>query len=103
MTTTANFTILAEPLESRQGLKDKRQAAGAQRSLNRSKAETEPEARLWKLCAEAAPPRLSGVEWIALLLFGASAVAALAFCLSESFHLFNSGALDQTVRALLTR
>ena len=99
MTTTANFTILAQPLESRQ----ERQAAGAQRSLNRSKSETEPEARLWKLCAEAAPPRLSGAEWIALLLFGASALGALAFCFSQSFQLLNSGALDQTVRALLIK
>ena len=103
MTTTANFTILAEPLESRQGLKDKRQAAAGPRPLSRSKAETEPESRLWKLCAEAASPRLSGAEWIALLFLGASALAALALCLSESFHLLNSGALDQTVRALLTR
>ena len=103
MTTTANFTILAKPLESHQGLKDKRQAAAGPHPLSRSKAETEPESRLWKLCAEAASPRLSGVEWIALLLFGASAVAALAFCLSESFHLLNSGALDQTVRALLIK
>lgn len=101
MTTTANFTILAEPLESRQGLKDKRQVAARQRSFSRSKAETEPESRLWKLCAEVAPPRLSGVEWIALLLFGASALGALAFSFSESFHLLNSGALDQAVRALL--
>ena len=103
MTTTANFTILAEPLESRQGLKDKRQAAAAQRPLSKSKAETEPETRLWKLCAEAASPRLSGAEWIALLLLGASALAALVLCLSESFHLFSTGALDQTVRALLMR
>ena len=103
MTTTANFTILAEPLESVQGLKDKRQAAAGPRPLSRSKAETEPEARLWKLCAEAASPRLSGAEWIALALFGASALGALAFGFWELFHLFNTGALDQTVRALLTR
>jgi hypothetical protein len=103
MMTTADFHILAEPLQSRQGWKDERQVAAGQRSFSRSKAETEPEARLWKLCAEVASPRLSGVEWIALLLFGASALAALAFCFSESFHLLNSGALDQTVRALLTR
>jgi hypothetical protein len=103
MTTTANFTILVEPLESHQGLKDKRQAAAGPRPLSRSKAETEPESRLWKLCAEAAFPRLSGAEWVALLFLGTSALAALALCLSESFHLFSTGALDQTVRALLAR
>ena len=103
MTTTANFTILAEPLESHRGSKDERRAGAGPRPLSRSKAETEPEARLWKLCAEAASPRLSGVEWVALALFGASALAALTFSFSEWFHLFNTGALDQTVRALLSR
>jgi hypothetical protein len=102
MTTTTNFQILAKPLEFRQGLREERQAKPAQRSLGQCKAETEPEARLWKLCAEAAPPRLSGAEWIALLLLGASALAALAFCFSEWLHLFNSGALDQTVRRFST-
>ena len=103
MTTTANLTILAEPLEPAQGSKAERQTAIAQRPFSRSKAETEPERRLWKLCAEAAPPRFSGIEWIALVLFGASAFGALAFCFSEWFHLSSSGALDQTVRALLSR
>jgi hypothetical protein len=103
MATTANFTILAEPLESHQGFKDKRRIAAGPCPLSRSEAETEPEARLWKLCAEAASPRLSGAEWIALLSLGASALAALALCLSESFHLFSTGALDQTVRALLAK
>jgi hypothetical protein len=102
MMTTANFSIVAKPLQSDQGLKQQPRVAGKQR-VTRPKAETEPETRLWKICAEIASPRLSGVEWIALLLLGVSIFGALACCYSESFHLFTSGALDQTVRALLTR
>lgn len=36
--------------------------------VTRSKAEAEPEARLWKVCAEAASPRLGGFEWVAFLV-----------------------------------
>jgi hypothetical protein len=103
MTTTTNFRILPEPLKSHQGLKGERQVASGQPSLSRSKAETEPETRLWKICAKAASPGLSGVEWIALLLLATAAFGALACCFWESFRLFNGGALDQTVQALLTR
>ena len=102
MTTTANFTILTEPLESLQGLKDQRQAAAGPRPLSRSKAETEPEARLWKLCAEVASPRLSVFEWVTFLLLGVLSLGALACGFWGLFHLFNTGALNQTVRALLT-
>ena len=98
--TTTDFSILAKPLQSDQALKKQPQVAGRQRPVIRPKLETEPETRLWKICAKAASPALSGVEWIALLLLG---VGALAYGFSESFHLINSGALDQTVRALLTR
>ena len=100
--TTADFFILTGPSESDYGLKGDRQVAAGRRGFSRSEAETEPETRLWKVCAKAASSRLSGAEWIALLFFGASALGALASCFSELFHLFNSGALDQIVRALLT-
>jgi len=100
---TANFYILAKPLQSVQGPKDRPRVATRQPSLTRSKSETEPETRLWKVCAKAVSPRLSRFERIAFLLFVASALVALAFCFSESFHLFNSSALDNTVRVLLTR
>jgi|ERR1700756_2141091 hypothetical protein len=101
--TTANFFILAEPRRSDRRLKEKRSAATEQSLLSRPKAEAEPETRLWKLCAEAASPRLSRFEWIAILVFAASALAAMACCAFEWIQLANSGALDQTVRALLTR
>jgi hypothetical protein len=99
---TTNFSIVAKLLQSHQTVKEQsRVAVQVQRPVTRAKVEAEPETRLWKICTEVASPRLSGVEWIALLLFGASAIGALAYGFSESFHLFSSGALDQTVRALL--
>jgi hypothetical protein len=101
--TTTNFYILAEPLEADQEVKEQHRSATEETSATRSKVEREPEARLWKVCAEAVSPRFSGFEWVALLVFAASALAALVCGFSELFHLFNSGALDETVRALLTR
>jgi len=38
-----------------------------------------------------------------LLFFGVLALGAVGFCFSELFDLLSSGALEQTVRALLTR
>ena len=103
MTTTTNLHILAEARQSDHALKERPRVADRQRPVTRPKVETERETRLWRICAEAASPELSGIEWIALLLLGASAFGALAYGFSESFHLFDSGALDQTVRALLTK
>jgi hypothetical protein len=100
---TANFYIPEKPLQPDQGLKEQNRITTGQPSLARSKAETEPEARLWKVCAEAASPRLNGLEWLALLVFGVLALGAVALCFSELFQLLKSGALDETVRALLTR
>jgi hypothetical protein len=100
---TANLYILAKPLLSDKRKKQQSRVATRKLSVVRSKAETEPEARLWKVCAEAASPRLGAIEWIAFPFIGALALGALACSFSESFRLLNSGALDQTVRALLTR
>ena len=100
---TANFYILAKPLQAAEGIKEQSRVPARQLSVVQPKAETEPEERLWKICAEATSPRLNGFEWIAFLFFGALALGALAFCFSELFYLLNSGALDETVRALLTR
>jgi len=102
--TTANYPILAKPPRSAQELtKEWPRIATKQSSLTRPKVEAEPETRLWKICSEVAPQRLSGIEWIALLFFAASAFLSLAFCACEWFHLSNSGALEQIVRTILTR
>jgi hypothetical protein len=102
MITTADFYILAKPLQFDQGLKQRPRVATGQPFFAASEVETESETRLWKVCAKATSPRISGLEWVAFLLLGVSALGALAYGFSESFHLFNSGALDLTVRALLT-
>ena len=102
--TTANYMILAEPRQADLELtKARARAATKPTSFTRPKIEAEPETRLWKICAEAAPPRFSRFEWTALLIFGASAVLSLAFSAFEWLHLFNSGALEQIARAVLTR
>ena len=101
--TTTNLYVVAEPLACAQPLKQPSQVEDRQRPVTRSKIETEPQTRLWKICAEVASARLTGVEWIGLLLLGVSALGALAYGFFELFNLFSSGALDQTVRALLTK
>jgi hypothetical protein len=102
--TTANYYFLAEPPPADQELtKDRPWVATKQSSFTRPKVEAEPETRLWRICAEVAPPRLNKFEWMALLVFGASAFFSLVFCAFTWFHLFSSGALDQIVRAILTR
>lgn len=101
---TANYYVLAEPLKSDRELREEQPwVATEQLSFTRSKIEAEPEARLWKICAEAAPPRLNLFEWIALLVFGVSGIVVLACCVFEWLQLSNSSSLDQIVRALLTK
>jgi hypothetical protein len=101
---TANYYGLAEAPQSYRELKEERaRVATKPSSFARPKVEAEPETRLWRVCAAAASPRLSRLEWIAILVFGASAFLSLAFCAFESFHLFSTGSLDQIVRAILTR
>jgi hypothetical protein len=82
---TASFYILEKPL------------------VTWTEAEAQPETRLWKACAEATSSRFLGLEWIAFLFFGALVLGALACCFSELFKMLMSGALDETVRAFLTR
>jgi hypothetical protein len=80
-----------------------RHAATWRLSGTGDKAGAEPEARLWKICAEAASPQFTALEFVALILFGVLSLGAVSYCVSELFQLLNSGALDQTVRVLLTR
>ncbi len=101
--TTVHFYILPKPLRFHQGIGEQYRATDRQRSFSRSKVEEEPETRLWKVCAEAACPRLNVFEWVAFLLFGAVSLGALVYGFCELSHLLNSGALDQTVRAFLTK
>jgi hypothetical protein len=101
--TTANFHVLEKPLQPDQGLKVQQRVATEQPSFAPPKVEAEPEARLWKVCAETASRRYGALEWITFLLLGVLALGAAGFCFAELFQLINSGAPDQTVRALLTK
>jgi len=101
---TANYYVLADPPRSAKELTKERPRSTAKPSpLSRSKVEAAEETRLWKICAEVDPQRLSKIEWIALLFFAASTLLSLAFCAFEWFHLADSGALDHITRAILTR
>ena len=99
--TTANYYVLTEPARELPG--ERPGVAAEQSSFQRRTIEAEPETRLWKICAEAAPPRLGVLERTALFLFAVSAIVDLAYCVFVWFQLSNSGSLDQVVRALLTR
>jgi hypothetical protein len=102
--TTTDFYVLAAPLQSDQELREERgRIAIKGPSFTTPRVEAEPETRLWKICDQVAPLRLGAAEWIALLLFGVSAICILACCVFEWLQLSNSGSLDQVVRALLTR
>jgi cytochrome c-type biogenesis protein CcmH/NrfG len=99
--TTANYYVLAEPVRE---LTEERPRTTIERlSVKRREIEAKPETRLWKICAEAATPRLGVLERTALFVFAVSAIFGLACCVFEWFQLSNSGSLEQVVRALLTR
>jgi hypothetical protein len=100
---TSHFYILPKPLRFHQGIGEQYWATGRQKSFRRSKVDEEPETRLWKVCVEAVCPRLNVFEWMAFLLFGAVSLGALVYGFCELHHLLSSGALDQTVRAFLSK
>ena len=99
--TTANFYVLTEPLKER--TEERPPVAAEKTSPERREIEAEPETRLWKICAEAAPPRLGVFERTALFVFSISAILGLACCVFEWVHLSSSGSLDQVVHSLLAR
>jgi hypothetical protein len=99
--TTATYYVFTEPFKE---LTEERTPAPAEKiSPQRREVEAEPETRLWKICAEAAPPRLGVFELTALLMFAIAAILALTCCVFEWVQLSNSDSLDQVVRALLNR
>jgi hypothetical protein len=67
------------------------------------RSKTEPENRLWKLSMGADSRKGRRLELIAFLFFGVLVSAAAVYCCTELLHVINSGALEQTVQALLTR
>jgi cytochrome c-type biogenesis protein CcmH/NrfG len=99
--TTANYYVLTEPFKEL--TEERPRVASEKASLKRRTIEAEPETRLWKVCAEAAAPRLSVFERTALFVFAVAAIVCLACCVFEWVQLYNTGSLDQVVRALLSR
>ena len=99
--TTTNYYVLTAPFKEL--IEERHPVAVEKTSLKRRELETEPEGRLWKICAEAAPPGLGVFERIALFMFGVSAILGLACCVFERVQVSNSGSLDHGVRALPTR
>jgi hypothetical protein len=73
-----------------------------QRPVVRIQSETTPEHRLWKLSMQSAFLRGFIGESIAFLFFGLLVGAAAVYCGTELFYVVNSGALEQTVQALLS-
>ena len=65
--------------------------------------EINPEQSLRELRRETASLKSSRVEPLVFLFFGLVAVAATAGCFSQLLHLLGGDALEQTVRALLTK
>lgn len=99
--TTANLYVLTQPFKE---LTQERPPVAAEKtSPKQREVEAEPETRLWKICSEAASPRLGVFERAALFVFAVSAIFGCACCVFEWVQLSNSGSLEQVVRALLTR
>jgi hypothetical protein len=67
------------------------------------RGKTEPECRLWKLSMGAGSREGRRLESIVFLFFGLLVSATVVYCGTELFHVINSGALEQTVQALVTR
>jgi hypothetical protein len=100
---TANFFIPAERLKLRPSISEQSRQPAARQSTANVRVELAPEHRLWKVCGEAASSKLGKVDVLVFAFFAIVAVIATACSFSELFHTLGSGALEQTVRALITR
>jgi hypothetical protein len=67
------------------------------------RSEIEPAHRLCALCREVASPKFGRLELIAFSLLGVFASAVTIFSFAELFYVISSGALEQTVQALLAK
>lgn len=98
---TANFIIPAERLQLRPSTGEQ----GRQPAMRQSTANVgiEFEHRLWKVCREAASPKLGKIELLVFASLTIVAAVGTACSFSELFQALGSGVLEQTVRALITR
>ena len=95
---TANFLIPRPQFHS----SSKYQALqpSAHSSSVTARAESVPEHRLWKVCRA---PKLGKVELLIFVFFAIVVSLATACCFSGLVHALENGALEQTVRMLITR
>jgi hypothetical protein len=103
MMQTTNFFIPRDPFRFSKGKVEPECSPARQRLTVQIRSKTEPENRLWKLSMEAASLKSRKLELTAFLFFGVVASVATVYCATELFQVVNSGALEQTVQALLAR
>jgi hypothetical protein len=100
---TTTFFKPGERFQFRQGTREQNPCGGRRRLAAQLRRNSEPEQSLWKLSMEAVSPKFAKVGLIAFLFLGVLVSAATVCSFSELVHLVNSGALEQTVQALLTK
>src|SRR5208282_6198920 len=104
-TTTMRTTSFLLPghLPFDTGIRKHVYCAGRKRPTAQLRSQIEPERRLYKLSSEAVSPKVGRLDLTAYLLFGVLVSAATVYSGTELFHVVNSGGLEQTVQALLSR
>jgi hypothetical protein len=95
--------IFAGRLEVCPSTSAKGRQSTARQLTGNAKAETTPEHRLWKVCRQTVSPKLSKVDLLAFVFFAIVAVVAIVCSFSILFQTLGSGALEETVRTLITR
>jgi hypothetical protein len=103
MMLTTNFFIPTEPFHFSKGKVEQKRRPGRQGLIVQIRSKTQPENRLWKLSLEASSLKSRNLELTVFLFFGLVATAAAVYCGTELFQVVKSGALEQTVQALLAR
>ena len=89
------------PLDT--GIRKQGYCGGRRRPTAQLRSEIESEHSFYGLSREAASPKFSRLELIAFLFFGVLVSGATVYSGTELIHVVNSGALEQTVRTLLSR
>jgi hypothetical protein len=97
-----NFFTATESFPSGQGTIEQDRCVWRAWVTAQRQRKIEPEHRPYKLSIDAASAKGGRLELIAFLFFGVLVSAATLYCGTE-LRVVNSGALEQTVQALLMR
>ena len=98
-----NFFIPTKSFYFRKENTEQERCNGGRRLIVQIRSKTGSENPLWKLSLGADSRKGRRLELIAFLFFGVLVSAAAVYCGTELLYVINSGALQQTVQALLTR